>query len=161
MRYCAPKAILVGVLAMLTGCGENNTPTGPAAPTAPTGGGIRVGLWEGTLPSAPLGSGTLSFRVTSQTSMTFVETRVPTFGNQAGCAFPWSGSAWNSRVTIGSNHAFSTTLADDDLQRFAETWLDIEGIFDRDTAASGTIIGKCKNEMVLPGQTFRANWVSN
>jgi hypothetical protein len=155
MRYCAPNAILVGVLAILTGCGEENTPT------APTGGGIRVGFWQGTLPSAPSGSGTLSFQVTSQTSMTFVDTRVPTFGSQAGCAFSWSRSAWNHAVTIGSNRAFSTTLADDGLPRFAETSLDIAGMFDSDTAASGTITGTCKTETVLPAQTFRANWVSN
>lgn len=148
MRYCAPKAILVGVLAILTACGENT-------PTTPTGGGIRVGLWQGTLPSAPSGSGTLSFRVTSQTSMTFMDTRVPTLSSQAGCT-----NSWNWPVTIGSDRAFSATLSDD-VPRFADTILTIAGIFDGETAASGTITGTCNGALMLSGQTFRADWVSN
>lgn len=111
---------------------------------------IRIGLWQGTLPSAPAGSGTLSFRVTSATSMTFLSTRVPTFTVMSGCS-----STWNNQVTIGSNRAFTATLTS------GNTSLSIEGTFDTDSEATGTIVGTCNGSLVLLGQTFRANWVSN
>lgn len=110
---------------------------------------IRLGLWEGTLPSAPRGSGTLSFRVSSPTSMTILSTKVPTFSNMSGCS-----STWNNVVTIGSNRTFSTTLT------AGNTSLSIAGTFDSDIAATGTILGVCNGGLVFLGQTFRANWVS-
>ncbi len=142
--------LLAVVLALVTAaCGKDKTAT-PTTPTAPAGGAIRVGLWQGTLPSAPAGSGTLSFRVTNSTSMTFLSTRVPTFAVQAGCS-----STWDNVVAIGSTRGFSATLT------AGNTSLSLAGTFDSDSAATGTISGVCNGSLVLLGQTFRANWVSN
>ena len=55
MRRSGLRMILIFSVAALTACGGKES-TG----TAPTSGGIRVGVWQGTLPSAPAGSGTLS-----------------------------------------------------------------------------------------------------
>jgi len=113
-------------------------------------GGIKLGLWEGTLPSAPSGSGKLSFRVTSQTSLTFISTEVPTFSNSSGCQ-----SSWNKVVTISSAGAFEVKLTS------GNTSLDIDGKFDSDVKSTGTIAGTCKGSLVYLGMTFRAEWVSN
>jgi len=113
-------------------------------------GGIKLGLWEGKLPSAPSGSSKLSFRVTSQTSLTFLSTEVPTFSNSSGCE-----SSWNQVVSISSSSTFKVTLTS------GSTSLDIEGKFDSDVKASGTIGGTCKGSLVYLGQTFKAEWKSS
>jgi hypothetical protein len=111
---------------------------------------IKLGLWEGTLPSAPAGSGRLSFRVTSPTSLTFLSTKVPTFSNMSGCS-----ETWDQVVTINSDCTFSAKLTK------SNTSLTYEGKFDSDILATGTVLGTCKGGLVLLGQTFRASWVSN
>jgi hypothetical protein len=145
--------ITLGII-LVAACGGSkgggSTPSNPTAPSPPASSWPLVGLWNATLPSAPAGSGTLSFRVTSATSLTFVSTRVPTFSSMSGCA-----STWNQVVAIDGGGAFTATLT------AGNTSITITGRFDSDTTATGTVVGTCSGGLILLGQTFRASWASN
>jgi hypothetical protein len=119
-------------------------------PLPPPDSNIKLGLWEGTLPSAPAGSGRLSFRVTSGSSLTFLSSKVPTFNDMNGC-----DNTWNHAVTIDASQSFTAELSS------GNTALTFAGSFDSDVTASGEVVGVCDGSLMLLGQTFEAEWVSN
>jgi hypothetical protein len=153
-----------GLVALLagTGCGGGGggTGSGPTAPSAaittpapsptPTPSGVRTGLWQGTIPNGPSGSGAFTFRVTGPSSLTFLTTRVPTFSSPSGCA-----STWNQSFTFDSTGAFTARLSE------SNTSITYTGSFSGSTRATGTVSGVCRGSLVMLGMNFEANWASD